>query len=196
MRLYDLWRGDAGHLRAHGNPAPLRDDRAAPWPVRAGPVRARVQGDDGCRDSAGNRVAGIVVALIAPRSASTNLAASRAHENAFVRRAGDLVFAMIVGLGLAQAKSLQGCGEYCVYEFWSRSSARAALDTFRCSLRTLHVFGLWRAGREHPAARDRHQIRRADVLDRDGNDRRGKDHRPDVPEGTAGREGDAVRLLA
>src|ERR1019366_10272105 len=64
IRLPDLRRGDPGYLRAHGNIAPVRDDRAAPRPVRAGPVRTRLEGDDGCGNLAGNRLAGTVVALI------------------------------------------------------------------------------------------------------------------------------------
>src|SRR5580692_6281741 len=63
IRLFDLRRGDAGYFRAHGNTAPLRDDRAAPRPVRAGAVRTWFQGNDGRRNSAGKRLAGFVVAL-------------------------------------------------------------------------------------------------------------------------------------
>ena len=55
--------GTPGYLRAHGNAAPLRHDRTAPRPVCAGAVRARLQGHDGGRDSAGERIAGAVVAL-------------------------------------------------------------------------------------------------------------------------------------
>src|SRR5436305_11313509 len=62
--LPDLRGGYAGYLRAHGNLAPLRDDRAAPRPVRAGAVRTRLQGNDGRRNPAGERLAGIVLALI------------------------------------------------------------------------------------------------------------------------------------
>src|SRR5712691_356896 len=64
IRLPDLRGGYAGYLRAHGNLAPLRDDRAAPRPVRAGAVRTRLQGNDGRRNSAGERLARIVLALI------------------------------------------------------------------------------------------------------------------------------------
>src|SRR5437660_12038983 len=63
FRLPDLRGGYSGYLRAHGNLAPLRDDRAAPRPVRAGAVRTRLQGNDGRRNSAGERLAGIVLAL-------------------------------------------------------------------------------------------------------------------------------------
>src|ERR1700675_3275247 len=66
LRLPDLRRGDSGYFRPYGNPAPLRDDRTAPRPVRAGPVRTRLQGHDGGRNSAGNRLTGTVLALIAP----------------------------------------------------------------------------------------------------------------------------------
>src|SRR3979490_2857624 len=62
----DLRRGDAGYLRAHGNIAPVRYDRAAPWAVRAGAVRTRFQGYDGCRNPAGTRLADPVLALITP----------------------------------------------------------------------------------------------------------------------------------
>src|ERR1700675_4837475 len=57
IRLPDLWRGDAGHIRTHGDVAPLRDDRVAPRPVRAGPVWAWLQGHDGRRNPAGSRFA-------------------------------------------------------------------------------------------------------------------------------------------
>ncbi|MGY4288750.1 cold shock CspA family protein [Bradyrhizobium sp. LM2.7] len=45
-------------LRAHGDAAPLRHDRAAARPVRPGPLWARLQGHDGRRDSSRVRVAG------------------------------------------------------------------------------------------------------------------------------------------
>ena len=55
--------GHARHLRAYGNAAPLRHDRAAPGPVRAGAVRARLEGHDGGRDPPRDRAVGAVVAL-------------------------------------------------------------------------------------------------------------------------------------
>src|SRR4030088_414685 len=69
IRLPDLRGGDAGYFRAHGNPAPVRDDRAAPRPVRAGPVRPGFKGEEGCQNPAEKRLAGTVVAL-APASLS------------------------------------------------------------------------------------------------------------------------------
>jgi CspA family cold shock protein len=66
-RLRRIWLLTCGEGRrissAHGNLAPLRNDRAAPRPVRAGAVRARLEGDDGGRNSAGSRLARSVVAL-------------------------------------------------------------------------------------------------------------------------------------
>ena len=67
--LPDLRGGDARHLRAHGNSAPLRHDRAAARPVCAGAVRARLQGHDGRRDPPRDRAVGTVVALIASKLA-------------------------------------------------------------------------------------------------------------------------------
>ena len=67
LRLPDLRRGHARHLRAYGNAAPLRHDRAAPRPVCAGALRARLQGHDGGRDPSRDRAVGAVVALIAAR---------------------------------------------------------------------------------------------------------------------------------
>ncbi len=66
LRLPHLRRRHAGHFRAHGNPAPLRHDRAAPRPVRTGPVRTGFQGHDGRRNPARNRRTRTVVALIRP----------------------------------------------------------------------------------------------------------------------------------
>src|ERR1700732_3087993 len=63
IRLPDLWRGHAGHICTHGDVAPLRDDRVAPRPVRAGPVWARLQGHDGRRNPAGSRLARTFFAL-------------------------------------------------------------------------------------------------------------------------------------
>src|SRR5258706_5164396 len=96
IRLPDLRGGYAGYLRAHGNPAPLRDDRAAPRPVRAGAVRARLQGNDGGRNSAGERLARIVLALIC---ATLHATVTRAPKAALSSPANDLVFAEITGTG-------------------------------------------------------------------------------------------------
>ena len=43
FRLPDARRGDAGHLRPHGNAAPVRHDRTAAGPVRAGALWARAR---------------------------------------------------------------------------------------------------------------------------------------------------------
>ena len=96
FRLPDLRGGYAGYLRAHGNLAPLRDDRAAPRPVRAGAVRARLQGNDGRRNSARERLAGIVLALIC---ATPHATVTRASKAALSSPANDLVFAGIIGVG-------------------------------------------------------------------------------------------------
>src|SRR4051812_18545718 len=64
FRLPDVRRGHTGHLRAHGNAAPLWNDGAAPRPICAGAVRARFQGHDGGGNPAGKRFVWIVVALI------------------------------------------------------------------------------------------------------------------------------------
>src|SRR6266404_8764812 len=96
FRLPDLRGGYAGYLRAHGDLAPLRDDRVAPRPVRAGAVRARLQGNDGRRNSAGERLAGIVLALICARPHAT---VTRASKAALSSPANDLVFATITGIG-------------------------------------------------------------------------------------------------
>src|SRR6266403_838334 len=104
IRLPDLRGGDAGYLRAHGNLAPLRDDRAAPRPVRAGAVRARLQGNDGRRNSAGERLAGIVLALIC---ATPHATVTRASKAALSSPANDLVFATIIGTGSGPVKSLR-----------------------------------------------------------------------------------------
>ena len=53
FRLRDLRRGHAGHLRAHGNAAPVRHDRAAAGPICAGPLWAGLQGHDGRRNPSG-----------------------------------------------------------------------------------------------------------------------------------------------
>src|SRR5260370_5481201 len=96
IRLPDLRGGYAGYFRADGSTAPIRDDRAGPRPVRAGAVRARLEGDDGCRNPAGNRLAGPIVALIArPFHASVTLAPKMAPSSP----ADGLVFATILGLG-------------------------------------------------------------------------------------------------
>src|SRR5260370_14492773 len=82
IRLPDLRGGYAGYFRAHGNTAPIRDDRAAPRPVRAGAVLARLEGDDGCRHPARNRRASPIVALIPrPFHASVTLAPKMAPSS-------------------------------------------------------------------------------------------------------------------
>src|SRR5262245_8268074 len=53
IRLSHARGGDAGHLRPYGDVAPLRADRAAPRPDRAGALRPGPQGTDGCRGAAG-----------------------------------------------------------------------------------------------------------------------------------------------
>src|SRR3984893_17929578 len=70
IRLPDLRRGGSRYLRAYGTLAPLWNDRAAPRSICAGAVRTRVQGNDGCRNPAGNRLARTLVALVA-RALST-----------------------------------------------------------------------------------------------------------------------------
>src|SRR5215212_8002560 len=76
FRLPDLRGGDTGYLRAHGDPAPLRNDGAAPRAICAGAVRTRFQGDDGRGDPAGRRFVRIVVALIARTLLSRNLSST------------------------------------------------------------------------------------------------------------------------
>src|SRR3979409_2170986 len=88
IRLPDLRRGDAGYFRAHGNIAPVRYDRAAPWPVRAGAVRTRFQGYDGCRNPAGTSIAGSVLALSAPPPTLPNRDVSPAPKMASAGAAG------------------------------------------------------------------------------------------------------------
>src|SRR6202011_3827252 len=100
IRFPDLRRGDAGYLRAYGNIAPVRDDRVAPRPVRAGAVRTRFQGDDGCRNPAGKRLARTVVALVArPFDPYLTQMSARRPKMAPVSVAGSLVFDTIAGLG-------------------------------------------------------------------------------------------------
>src|SRR6266436_6441881 len=113
IRLPDLRGGYPGHLRAHGNLAPLRDDRAAPRPVRAGAVRARLQGNDGRRDSAGERLAGIVLALIC---ATPHATVTRAPKAALSSPANRLVLATITGVGSDPANPF-GCDERCLMNF-------------------------------------------------------------------------------
>ena len=59
LRLPDARRGDAGHLRAHGDAAPLRHDRTAPRPVRPGALRAGPEGLDGGRSAPRRRPLGL-----------------------------------------------------------------------------------------------------------------------------------------
>src|ERR1700730_12306332 len=74
IRFPDLRGGDTGHFRAYGNAAPVRHDRTAPGPICAGTLRTRLQGHDGCRNTAGNRLTPAVVALILPvHAAGTRL---------------------------------------------------------------------------------------------------------------------------
>src|SRR5436190_9161142 len=63
FRLSDLRRGYARYLRAYGNPATLRHDRAPPRPIRTGAVWAGFQGHDGSRNPSRDRAVGAVVAL-------------------------------------------------------------------------------------------------------------------------------------
>src|SRR6476660_6299259 len=104
IRFPDLRRGYAGYLRAHGNTAPLRDDRAAPRPVRAGPVLTRLQGNDGRGNPAGKRLAGTVVALT--EQTSSRYRYTRAEKGG-VRPADGLVFAKIIGIGSNPANPLR-----------------------------------------------------------------------------------------
>src|SRR5712671_4162430 len=53
LRLPDPRRGHPGHLRPHGDAAPLRPRRTSTRPDRAGAVRARPEGSDGGRGAAG-----------------------------------------------------------------------------------------------------------------------------------------------
>src|ERR1700687_3745255 len=103
IRLPDLRRGHAGHLRAHGNLAPLRDDGAAPRPVRAGAVRTRLQGHDGRRNPAGKRLAGTVLAVIVR---SLHATVTRTPKMALSSPANGLVFLTIVGMGSNPANPL------------------------------------------------------------------------------------------
>src|SRR6266700_7829513 len=63
IRVSHLWRGNARHLRAYGDPAALRHDRAASRPICAGALWARFEGHDGGRDSPGAGLAGAAFAL-------------------------------------------------------------------------------------------------------------------------------------
>src|SRR3984885_15149554 len=51
FRLPDARRRDAGHLRPHGNAAPVRPDGTAPRPVRPGALWTGPEGHDGGRSS-------------------------------------------------------------------------------------------------------------------------------------------------
>ena len=108
-------------FRTHGDIAPLRDDRVAPRPVRAGAVRARLQGHDGRRNPAGSRLAGAVVALIAApfrRRSSTTQVQPRRRKSRREPVPHGLVFATIVRLG-SGCEILHGRGESVVHEFLS-----------------------------------------------------------------------------
>src|ERR1700761_2292039 len=63
LRFPEPRRGDTGYLRAHGDLAPFRNDRAASWSICDGPVRARLEGHDGGRDLSREWLACLVLAL-------------------------------------------------------------------------------------------------------------------------------------
>src|SRR5262249_16320903 len=63
-------RGHARYLRAYGDPAPLRPDRAAARPVRARALWTRPQGPDGSRGASGRGTARPGLALSRSRSFS------------------------------------------------------------------------------------------------------------------------------
>src|SRR5262249_20639440 len=79
----DLRRGHAGYLRAHGDAAPLRHDRAAPGTICAGPLWAGFQGHDGGGNPPRNRALGAVVPLSA-RDASSKRRFSSLFEHDLV----------------------------------------------------------------------------------------------------------------
>src|SRR6516164_6403811 len=64
LRLPDLRGRHPRHLRAYGNVASLRDDRTASRPVRVGTLRTRLQGHDGGRNPARDRLTRAFLALI------------------------------------------------------------------------------------------------------------------------------------
>src|SRR6516162_9411543 len=66
LRLPDAGGGDAGHFRAYGNAAPVRHDRTAARPVRAGPLRTGAEGHDGRRSPSRRRTARSHLSLITP----------------------------------------------------------------------------------------------------------------------------------
>src|SRR5262249_20718454 len=57
LRVPHPRRRHAGHFRAHGDAAPLRLDRAAAGPVRAGALRPGTEGIDGRRGATRRRAA-------------------------------------------------------------------------------------------------------------------------------------------
>src|ERR1700761_6718389 len=76
FRICNEGRGHGGHFRPHGDPAPLRYDRTASRPVRAGAFRARPQGADGGRSSPRERTARSDVALNFPSMRIARMAAA------------------------------------------------------------------------------------------------------------------------
>ena len=68
LRVSHPRRGYARHFRAYGDLAPLRLDRVAAGPVRAGALRARAQGLDGGRGASRRRAARPGLALNASSS--------------------------------------------------------------------------------------------------------------------------------
>src|SRR6201986_1666018 len=87
LRLPDLRRGYAGYLRAHGDAAPLRHDRAAPGTICAGPLWAGFQGHDGGGNPPRNRAVGAVLALSA-RDASSKRRFTSLFEHGLFRKPG------------------------------------------------------------------------------------------------------------
>src|ERR1700751_1724872 len=65
FRFSDTRGGDARHLRPHGDPAPVRNNRIAPRTIRSGPLRTGTEGLDGRRGASRERSARSFVALIA-----------------------------------------------------------------------------------------------------------------------------------
>ena len=97
------------------------------------------------------------------------------------RVAEGLVFAMILGLALPceirPRLSVSVVDEFLIEMLIGVALRALALGADGRGARALRVGGLRRAGGEHPAAGDRHQDRRACLLGRDGDHRRGERNR-------------------